>query len=298
MKNLKRNILFLVILVILLNPLVVFANDTVSNMVSTSIQPQTLAEEELDPHGYIQMPMIIINGSGTISVSSELEGEYQLYYQWIELSDEEFALLKAESNEAAKFFEESKQELADLESELDILEEAYETENAINPDSEETKLAYEAYSTALDNYNNTVDEINAKIAEYNTNIEELTPKYVEDNWNATEEGKVQIDLTNFDTMKSFILWAKLTTTDGTYYAKQMYSLDGQKEEDTNQNEDNNNQDIPNNNNQDKQDSTVSDKITLPKAGKNIITTVVAILFVIVILVGYVSYRKYKNIKNI
>lgn len=295
MKKLKILTLILIILILILAPLTVLANEA-NEITDTFSLPPKLIEREgsFDTEGYITMPMMITNGTGKISVSSKVEGDYQLYYQAIELSDEKYNSIKSSIEEYNKFYEDKTEELETLEAEVKTLKEDYEAKKEIDPDSEETKTAYEAYQKAVEDYNTKVDEAIKKANEYLQNIEKLIPVYVENDWKATEDGTVEVD----KDAKNFVLWAKLVTGEDTYYDVQMYSInDGNDGNDGNEDDNNNNNvENPGDNNQD--DPTIADKGTLPKAGTNIIIASIATVTLLIIVGGYISYRKYKDMKNI
>lgn len=83
-------------------------------------------EEQIDTTRYISFPMMIINGKGTLSLRSGVyDGEYTMYYQFVEVSDEVY-------------------------SNLEDLKEQYENE----------EITYEEFLTQLNNNVTQYDESN------------------------------------------------------------------------------------------------------------------------------------------
>lgn len=259
---------------------------------------------ELDPEGYISMPMMIMNGEGTINISEDVATGYELSYQLIEMSEAEFNQLEEIWQESEDYANTSTEELEVLKTELDALKKDYEDKLAEDPDSPETAEAEEKYSTAVEEYNAKVKEINQKILEYVETAKSKIPSYVENNWISSEENKVKLDLSQFNNTKYFVLWAKLVTEDGTtYYDEQIYSVNGQKEDIDIDDEENKIEEITNTNSSTtntvgKNDSTVSNSTRLPKAGKSLFITLISITMLVALITGVVSYKKYKFLKKI
>lgn len=120
----------------------------------------------LDPNNLIGFPMLVINGSGTLTVYDTNPG-YKLYYQYQEIDDE--------------------------------------TDKSLDDEDMTLEKAYE-----------------------------LIPKYNDSNWIKTDDKNFAIDSTTFTGEKSFILWVKLVSADGTIsYDFDIYSVSGTKTEEEN-----------------------------------------------------------------
>jgi hypothetical protein len=60
----------------------------------------------------------------------------------------------------------------------------------------------------------------------------LTPSYDDSNWTQTTDNKVSVDITEFSGERPYVIWAKLVTSDGTYYDESIYTMTGTKTMDT------------------------------------------------------------------
>ena len=101
------------------------------------------------------------------------------------------------------------------EIELEELKNTYETAKA----NYEKKV--EEYLNKIDEYNDYANEINAK-------INELTPTFSESDWIQTTDNRVLINISQFSGEQPYVIWAKLVTSDGTYYEEAIYTMTGTK----------------------------------------------------------------------
>lgn len=286
-------------------------------IVSTFLLPRVEAHNvELDPDSLITFPWFITNGNGEITIKSS-ETNYQLYWQAVQVPDATLEKIDKIQNEGKTEKEKLKEEMDNLNKEYKELKEKrdekyniYKEKLDSNVEGEELETAKQDYETADTNYKNKVsqynkkvDEYNSKVKEINEKVKELTPMYNENNWNKTEDDNFQVDLSTFSGKKSFVVWAKLTTSNGkTSYDEAIYSMSGTKSEEKENTEENKvenevqNEIVNEASNKTNQstDNTIA-KGSLPKTGikGGIAFTIIAI---IVAIVSYKKYDKYKEIK--
>lgn len=199
---------------------------------------------ELDPEKLISLPWLISNGEGTISIDDSETG-YLLYYQAVEIPNSDYIKMQEIQTNGEKTLDAIDIELEELDAECDNLKttyndafDAWEAKAESGASEEEVATAKTTYETAKTNYQNKVAEYNAKVEEYRVkaaeienNINALVPTYIESNWVKTEEGKFKVDLSQFSGDKSFAVWVKLVTSDGTiYYDEVTYTMSGTKVE--------------------------------------------------------------------
>ena len=199
---------------------------------------------ELDPEGLISFPLIISNGTGTISISSSQTG-YSLYYQAIEIPNSDYSKIKEIENSSKDTLEDMGTKLNNLNSESNDLKTKYENalkawQEKVESDANEDEITASEtiYKEAETEYNNKIDEYNAQLIEYNNKVNELNdsikaliPTYIEENWIETTDGTFSVDLSQFSGSKAFAIWAKLVTSDGsTYYDEMTYSMTGTQAE--------------------------------------------------------------------
>lgn len=194
----------------------------------------------------IRFPIMIFGGKGTISLSGSETG-YTLYYQSVRVPDATFSQIEQMKNEQEKEKTKTEAELDAIDAELDNLKEirdnAYDTfiekRNAgITGDELETYKT--AYDTAATNYQNKAKEYNDKAKDYNNKtaenklkMQELIPTYNDNNWTKTDDGKFNIDLSQFTGKRTFAVWAKLVSSDGTSsYNASIYTMSGTQKEET------------------------------------------------------------------
>lgn len=197
---------------------------------------------ELDPESLISMPMMMIGGTGTITIKSSVSN-YELYFQAIQVENTTFSQLEKTKNDGDTELKTLKEAYTDLKTEVDNLKETYNsaytayTEGSKNTtlseeEKENLKSAYETaetnYRNKVTEYNNKIDEYNNKVKEINSKIKELTPMYTEENWTKTTDNKITIDTTQFSGEQPYTVWVKLVTSEGTYYDESIYTMTGEK----------------------------------------------------------------------
>lgn len=202
--------------------------------------------DSLDPEFLITMPALIFNGSATIDVSTTVT-DYTLFYQPILLTESESTNIKNAMDNIKEKEEEFSNSLDSLKVELDNLEEEYNSastayEEGLNNEElsqenlETLKTSYETAKTNYENkrteYNNKVDEYNQEIKELFSQLSSLIPDFDEQNWTKTEDGNIEIDLNQFSGERDLIVWAKLVTSEDTYYDMNIYTMNGSKDPST------------------------------------------------------------------
>ncbi len=199
---------------------------------------------DLDPNSVINFPIMITKGQGTITVE-DIQTEYTLYYQAVEISNTDYDQMLQTKNTGEQELENIKDEANTLSEECEnlktIFDEAAKTYiekldgNVTGTELEEAETAYETaktnYLNKVDEYNSKADEYNTKAEEFNAKIKELTPGYIEENWIETEDGSFSVDISQFSGNKAFAMWVKLVTSDGTIiYDQGTYMISGTKVE--------------------------------------------------------------------
>ena len=196
---------------------------------------------ELDPDSLISMPMMIIGGSGKITIKNSVSN-YILYFQGVEISSTVYSQIEKAESDGKKELDTLKEAYTALKTELDNLKttfdeasDAYQagiTNNVSETELETLKTAYETartnYQAKGTEYNNKVKEYNDKATEINDRIKELTPTYVESNWIQTTDDKISIDVTKFSGEQPYVIWVKLVTSGNTYYDEGIYTMTGTK----------------------------------------------------------------------
>lgn len=173
---------------------------------------------EIDPNSYIYMPTSIsYDGKGTISISSAVGSSYTLYYQKIDISDSEYDKILEKNKERKNYINSENEKFTIEEAEIESAKKIYE--------ETKTQETLDNYKKAIDTYNNHVDEYNKKIKEYDTLINSLIPTYQENNWTTAvgTSNNVNLDFSGYSGRMNFVLWAKLVTSNGTYYDVNCYS---------------------------------------------------------------------------
>lgn len=263
---------------------------------------------ELDQDGIITLPLWIIGGSGTIIVSDK-EQNYQLYWQDVEISNENYEKvnkIRTEGEEQTKELEEEiqtlKKEVTDLLNKSNEATEKYLQKENENADKEEIEKAIEEKNIADKNYNDKLEECNKKIDEYNKKAEEinqkcndLIPMYNGSNWKKAEDGKIAIDTSKFSGKKSYIIWTKLITADGkNIYNNGMYTVSGSKQEE-NTDSDTKQEETPKKEITSKVDDTTAKGI-LPKTGINFGLLLILIISLGITIFLHKKNEKYKGVK--
>ena len=197
---------------------------------------------ELDPESLISMPIMILGGSGTISIKSTVSN-YTLYFQAVEIPSTVYSQIEKTESDGKKDLDTLKKSYTALKTEVDNLKtifneasEAYQAgiTNQVGAEELETlKTAFETsrsnYQSKSKEYNDKITEYNNKINEINDKIKELTPTYIESNWTKTTDNKFSVDVTKFSGEQPYVIWAKLVTSSGTYYDESIYKMTGTKE---------------------------------------------------------------------
>lgn len=264
--------------------------------VGEQVDENTEENEELDPNSYINMPITISNGKGTITISSEVDEEYALEYQFIEIADSDFQQMETIANELQEYYGNAQTEREELLAEIDALQEDYDVKNEEDPSSDETLAAAELLNTKIEEYNNRMNEINEQIIQYNESIESMIPSYDDTKWIETQDGEIDVQTSNIDmTMagtKHMVLWVRLQVGQETYYDRDVYSTTITQDDDENNTDNTSDKEKNNTNNAD--DNTVANQ-DLPKAGQFSM-----IIFIVVALIAtgtmYIGYKKYRDIK--
>lgn len=276
-----------------------------STILITNVSAQNV---ELDQDEIITLPLWITGGNGTIIVS-EKEQNYQLYWQDVEISNENCEKVNKIQTDGEDQIKELKEEIQTLKKELtDLLNKSNEaTEKYLqkeneNADKEDIEKAIEEKNIAEKNYNEKLEECNKKIDEYNKKAKEINqkcndiiPMYNDSNWKKTTDGKITIDTSKFSGEKSYIIWVKLITSDGkNIYNNGMYTISGSKQEE-NTNTDTKQEETPKNETTSKVDDTTAKGI-LPKTGMDVYLLIILILTIGTTIILYKKNQKYKGVK--
>lgn len=178
---------------------------------------------EIDPKLYITMPSRILDGVGTIYVSS-LAGANSIYYQHIMLSDAQYRQISDKGEEIKKHNTDAKAKSNEEKAELDALKTEYEKiVNSSTATAEEKETAKNNYNNKVDIYNSHIEEANKKYDELINEYNSLIPSYVEGSWKQATDGKVNMDFSTYDGTIHFVLWGKVVTGSETYYDIGIYS---------------------------------------------------------------------------
>lgn len=129
---------------------------------------------ETDPDRIITFPL---NEKDEIYSGSKIQvndsyGEYKLYYQYVEMTDEVYEQYMAIHEEHLKF-------------------------------EEENRPADDAEPDVIEDYNK-------KFEEYEKSKQALLPAYVEDDWVESTDSTVKLDTTDIKEVKHYNLWVKIT----------------------------------------------------------------------------------------
>lgn len=305
MKKNKIALILLIMLLIALTPLKIIQAHNV----------------ELDPESLISLPMMILGGSGTVTIKNTVT-DYTLYFQAVKIDNSTYSQINQVEAEGKNKLEKLKEEYKAIEAEVKTLKETYNTaydayaeglKNTSLTETEKEKLKTD-YETAKNNYQDKVKEYNDKVDEYNnmateTNnkINELTPMYIENNWVKATDDNISIDTKEFTGKQPYTIWIKLVTTEGTYYDEGIYTVTGTKTEEDTKKEDNLVEDSKNNENSNKEEKNnliefqnTNDKTTaqgkLPFTGENKIYLISMVSIIIIAIISYNKYFKYKDIK--
>lgn len=190
------------------------------------VKAATVPTIEIDPKSYIDMPSSILNGKGTIRVSSSAGNNYQLYYQKIDISNDVYTRMQNINKNMQEYVSTEQAKLTAERENVMALQNAYTTiRNDSNATEEQVTQAYEAYETATDAYNTHVEAYNEKLEEYKISLEYLMAMCIESDWIEIQgtTDNVNMDFSNYTGEIHFILWAKLVTPEGTFLDRQLYS---------------------------------------------------------------------------
>ena len=192
---------------------------------------------KIDPEDYI-LPPSQINiengiGTGTIGLLTNESG-YNIYYQKIDLTNEQYNAIKEKSDEAQNYYNTQSTILLEKETNVTSLETTYH-----NLQNDETATA-EQIETARTNYETAA----AEYEEYRTNVITqyetlqkqklaLVPDFTSA-WVSTTNSalNVQLDFTNYTEIPYFALWIKIENGTNTYYDVNCYSSQPNDQSDT------------------------------------------------------------------
>lgn len=192
---------------------------------------------EIDPKNYISLPVYLNSKDGiinsTIYISSSAGNSYNLYYKVMELKESEFNEINMKKNEYEETVASAQDEAKKIAAEEKLkVDKAKEECDAIENDStkteEEKAEARKAYNKAIDEYNAKAKELNSMVDEKDKQAKQKYYSYLpfsDDNWTQTTDKKMKINTSDFSEKAHFILWAKLSNSEGTYYEYRMYSID-------------------------------------------------------------------------
>ena len=158
MKKNKIALILLIMLLIALTPLKIIQAHNV----------------ELDPESLISLPMMILGGSGTVTIKNTVT-DYTFYFQAVKIDNSTYSQINQVEAEGKNKLEKLKEEYKALETEVKTLKETYNTaydayaeglKNTSLTETEKEKLKTD-YETAKNNYQDKVKEYNDKVDEYN-----------------------------------------------------------------------------------------------------------------------------------
>lgn len=181
---------------------------------------------EIDPNNYITMPSSIYNNTGTITISSSVESSATLYYQKVDISNSLYEQIRTKREEIQNYENTENAKLtAERANVIDLQNEYREIALDSSKTDVEKEAAREAYENAVNAYNSHFETANAKMQELNNQYKNLIPSYQESNWIVASKGSnnVNLDFTNYSGQVNFALWAKLVTSNDTYYDLSLYS---------------------------------------------------------------------------
>lgn len=233
------------------------------SMIGIQVNASTINDE----NNNIDFPMIVTNGSGSLTVK---DGS-AVYYQAVEVSDETYnklvslndeakektdALWKetnALDDEADKLYDESealykeyeelnnkyKENLADYNAMEEGEEKEKYNEETVVPSKTIADTKLEEYNTKFDEYEAKYAEATAKYNEYKTKFDEYQAQiksvresieYDDTKWTQTTDNTFTVDIDTYTGVKNFAIWAKVDTAQGTVYDMAIYKVSGTYEE--------------------------------------------------------------------
>ena len=187
---------------------------------------------ELDPKGYISLPMMIWIQDGIAIGTIRGTSGYTISYQKMELTTTQFNNIQAKSNEIKEFVETSDVTFETKDAELDTLKTEWENlKNSETATQEQITAAQNKYNEAVEEYNGLVETYHSNYDKLKTEYYGLIPTYTS-SWIETTntEDNVRLDFSGKSGMIYFILWAKITNGTDTYYDMNIYSQNIKQEE--------------------------------------------------------------------
>lgn len=210
-------------------------------IISISFSATTYAHNvEIDPDSPISFPWMIFGGSGTITIKTT-ETNYKLYYQAVEISDEDYKKMNELQETSKKELATFKTEIENLSAEVSNLATQYSEKikeyNNATTDTEKEALKKaceelkEKYDAKKAEYDAKVKQGKEKAEVVEKEIKDLIPGYVEGNWIQTTDNKFNVDLSKFTGEKVFVVWAKLDSNGKISYNESIYTMTGNKSKD-------------------------------------------------------------------
>lgn len=189
------------------------------------------ASVEIDPKNYITLPTYISSKTGgTVKISSSAGTGYSLYYQYEVITGTKRVQIKTAQEEYKQAIDEYNNYKKTVNAERDAALDEY---NRLKEDSsateEQIKEAYENYQNICETTKKLLESKKAELDKKSESIHELYPSYTEANWKESINNKVIVDFSEYSGEFSFVLWVKLTNSEGTYYDVSFYSVEGTKE---------------------------------------------------------------------
>lgn len=154
-----------------------------------SMKVSAIDKNVIDPDNKISIPSMIWDTGSKVSIYDT--ENYSLYYQWREITMEQYNTIES------------------------INKEGKGLSNEANEYVKNNRPKREDYET-LEEYNAAVEKLNSKIAEYNTKIDavqeryyEAIPNYVDSKWTNAENDTVYLPEEAFTGTRPFVLYVKL-----------------------------------------------------------------------------------------
>ena len=196
---------------------------------------------EIDPEDYITLPSTIYIqnkvGTGTITLSSSAS-EYNISYQKIDITKEEFDNISAKLDEVNNYIESTNATILEKQENVNALQTEYQNllsdETATDEQRETARTNYETANTEYtEYYQNAETQIETLKNEYLA----LIPNYTS-SWKTTTNNtdNVELDFSDYTGTAYFVLWTKIDNGTNTYYDFKPYSSEIKNETPTNGNE--------------------------------------------------------------
>lgn len=189
--------------------------------------------ENFDKESNIMPGFLITNGVGTVSVSSSVT-DYNLYFQSIEITDEQYNTITGKGEEYENKAITFKEELDTKKSEIDELKKAADAID--DKESDEYKAAAKAYNDAVDAYNELRDGYEEQLKATEKEFYTVWPDYNDSNWSKVgDDGKFKVCEVDYVGKKNYFVWFKLVKADESVVYNAVYTVqDGEKEVSTDQ----------------------------------------------------------------